>query len=266
MIIFLSTLFGLVVGSFLNVAILRGEEEESIRGRSRCRGCKKTLTAQELIPILSFLIQNGRCRNCKNPLLWQYPLVEGGTAILFAVAAWLIFENTFLAADSWSFFYLLISSVVISAGIVIFVSDLRSFIIPDGAVIILLVCAVLFIFSSAYFGAGSSYIDLGKNIVTAVVLSGFLGGLWLFSGGTWMGLGDAKLFFPLALLLGFPTSLVAFLFSFWIGSLGAIALLFLKKFGLRDHIPFGPFILIGAALAFFYTDFFLQISGLEHFF
>lgn len=265
MIILLSTLFGLTVGSFLNVVILRGEEGKSIGGRSHCRTCKKILSPGELIPLLSFLAQKGRCRNCKIPLTWQYPLVEGGTAILFAASSWIITQN-FYAQSTWMISNLLISWVVISAGIVILISDLRNFIIPDGSVVILLACAALFLFANAYWGNSFSYDEVGKNIIASIVLSGFLTGLWFFSGGTWMGLGDAKLFFPLALLLGFPVSLVALLFSFWVGSIGALLLLLFKNFGLRDHIPFGPFILLGSLLAFFYADRFLHFSGLSNFF
>src|SRR3990167_5653720 len=88
-------IFGLVVGSFLNVVILRGNRGESFtRGRLRCESCGKELAWFELIPLLSFALQCGRCRSCGAALSRQYPLVEFATGVLFAAAAWLFFIDS----------------------------------------------------------------------------------------------------------------------------------------------------------------------------
>src|SRR3989344_9213859 len=83
-----SFLLGLVVGSFINVVIRRGEKGEKLTGRSHCESCGKMLSFLELIPVLSYLVLRGRCRNCNAPFSLQYPLVELGTGILYATVAW----------------------------------------------------------------------------------------------------------------------------------------------------------------------------------
>jgi len=83
--IFASFLFGSAVGSFLNVVIDRTTRRESILGRSYCDHCKVTLSTVDLIPIISFVAQGAKCRYCSKPLSYQYPIVEGITALLFAL-------------------------------------------------------------------------------------------------------------------------------------------------------------------------------------
>ncbi|MBU6415024.1 A24 family peptidase [Patescibacteria group bacterium] len=97
LVLLLAFLFGLSVGSFLNVVILRYHKADSdssgfafhlLRGRSHCPHCKKTLGFWELIPVLSFLMQGGRCQSCRKPISWQYPLVELATGVVFALIVW----------------------------------------------------------------------------------------------------------------------------------------------------------------------------------
>lgn len=132
-----SLLLGLSVGSFLNVVILRGAEGKSLRGRSQCQNCFKTLTVFELIPVLSFILQKGKCRSCAASLSLQYPLVESGTAILFFLATWFLTDN-FFYLDGLIIFQILLAFVGISTSLVILVSDLKYKIVPDGALLFLL--------------------------------------------------------------------------------------------------------------------------------
>lgn len=249
---------GLTVGSFLNVVIMRGARGEKPFGRSRCNSCKKTLSPRELIPVLSFALQKGRCRSCGTVLSWQYPLVELGTAALFSVFFWYFFA--LLSYDTWFFLQILGVFVMISAGMVILVSDLRWQIIPDGAVFILFLYSVFVLFYR-YFVFSGEESNLLFDLLAAAVVSFFFFALWFFSEGRWMGLGDAKLMFPLSLILGFPYSFLAFLFSFWIGGAVGIFLIVLRLKTLSNRIPFGPFILLGAVLAYFFGDSVLHSSG-----
>ncbi len=115
-------IFGLAVGSFLNSVIYRLEKKESIiKIRSHCPYCKKTLSWFELIPIMSFILQKGRCRKCHKQISWQYPLVELATGLLFV--GLYVSGFTFQDLVFWLF--------VISCLIVIFVYDLKHYIIPD---------------------------------------------------------------------------------------------------------------------------------------
>lgn len=257
-------LLGLIIGSFLNVLIIRKSVRKSLYGRSRCMKCRKTLSPLELIPVVSFAIQKGRCRRCGVALLWQYPLVELLMAVLFVAATHLFFPD--FLADGYSVVTLLLFWAGIAAGIVILVTDIRSQIIPDYAVAILFILGVFASFSRV--GLEHSYYawyypnPFAADWIAALLISGFFASLWFFSKGRWMGFGDAKLILATSLIVGFPASLVAFLFSFWIGALFGIVVLCREGGKLKSKIPFGPFILIATALAYFFTDYFLAFNTL----
>lgn len=261
---------GLVVGSFLNVVILRGARSQSLGGRSRCDSCAKTLGIGELIPLISFLIQKRRCRSCSAALSWQYPIVESATAVSFAGAAWYIFSlssASSLAVSQWLLAsgYWLLASVAIAAGIVILVSDLRWQIIPNGAVAALLAAAGG---AAAIRALGNDFrISSGVQIVWdlqfALIFAAVLALIWFVSRGRAMGLGDAKLIFASSLLVGFPASISAVLFSFWLGGIAGVLLLAAGAGTLKSRIPFGPFILAGTALAYFFSELFLAFTGLD---
>lgn len=263
----LAFLVGLVVGSFLNVVILRGVRGESIRGRSRCEACRKTLGARELIPILSYIMQKARCRSCGSALLWQYPLVELGTGAAFAVTVWYLgFPADYLDISIFQYLGLATALVAASAGIVILVADLRFQIIPNGAVLALLIAGIGRLLLQAKLGTPApslAWNNLAADIISALIAALFLASLWFFSRGRWMGLGDAKLIFATSLLVGFPASPVAILFAFWLGGVVGIFLFAAGRHTLKSRIPFGPFILVGAVLAFFLSGPFLAFSGLD---
>ena len=244
-----SFFLGLVVGSFINVVVRRGERGEKITGRSHCESCGKTLSFLELIPVLSFLFLRGRCRNCNAPFSLQYPLVELGTGVSYALAGWFFLDFSF---DLLSFLSWLAVFLGIGAAMIIAVSDIRSHIIPNGAVLALL---ALGLFRSVYVlsqtKSSTFVLDLVWDMVAALVIALFLAALWYFSGGRWMGFGDVKLIFVTSLILGFPAAFMAFLLAFWLGGLFGIILIVSRQKTLQSHIPFGPFILVGAALAYF---------------
>ncbi len=253
--ILLAVLFGFSVGSFLNVLIIRGERGESFRGRSYCESCKTVLSAKELIPVLSFIIQKGRCRNCGAALSWQYPIIELGTAIFYGFAAWYVLPS--LNFDVRSLLLLIAVFSGIGATIVILVSDFRFEIIPNGAVIVLLLIG----FASIAIRYASGEV-IYRDVVTAIAFSAFFSLLWLISRGQWMGLGDGKLIFPTSLILGYPASLLAFLLSFWAGGIVGIFLIIAGKRSPQNHMPFGPFILLGGAIAYFFSEKILYLAGL----
>ena len=257
-------LFGLVIGSFLNVAIRRPIRGESLFGRSHCESCKKTLTAFELIPVFSFLVLRGRCRSCNSPLSLQYPLVELGTALAFLLVGVLFSPQELYG---WSFLlFIKISLILIglSASIVIFVVDLKEKIIPDSPFFIL--------FGTALFGALLRYTSFYpysfdsslflKDAGAALCFAFFFAALWFFSGGAWMGFGDAKLVLATSLALGYPVSIAAFLFSFWLGGIGGGVLLLMRRVAMKSQIPFGPFILAASVIAYFSAPYFFEESRL----
>jgi leader peptidase (prepilin peptidase)/N-methyltransferase len=250
-VLFFIFLFGLAIGSFLNVVINRGLRGETLRGRSHCESCGTVLSAKELIPLVSFVWQKARCRRCREKISWQYPLVELVTAFSFAAAAhYLDFPRHF---DIKTALFALAAFSAIGAAIVIAVSDFRERIIPDGAVLILFLLGA----ASAFFRQ-----SIGKDFLAAAAFALFLGSLWLVSRGRWIGFGDVKLMSTLALLVGFPSSLAAVLFSFWTGGIAGAILFALGLKSLKSEIPFGPFILAGSLLAFFFSEFFFSFAGL----
>lgn len=264
-----SLALGLAVGSFLNVAVLRGAEGKSLRGRSHCQSCFKALTVFELIPVFSYISQKGKCRSCAASLSLQYPMVESGTAIAFFFTTWLLTDN-FFYLDYLVIAKIILAFVGISASLVILVSDIKYKVIPDGALLFLLPIGFIASFWGEIFQSSNEEIFLNisrdefwYDLSAAIILFFLFASMWFFSRGTWMGFGDAKLIFATSLIIGFPASLVAFLLSFWLGSLAAIIILLLKMRGLRDQVPFGPYILLGTLLALFFTPEFIRWTNLS---
>ena len=206
---FLFFVLGAVVGSFLNVVILRYGTGRGFFGRSACFSCWRKLSWFELAPIFSFLFLRGRCRHCDSRVSWQYPLVEFLAGIIFLATFWkfpdVLASGALRLALILSFLYYL---AVFSLLIVIAVYDLRHKIIPDGPVYAFACTALIFLFLThppIEFFRSPAVFDLLAGPLAALPF--FF--LWFFSGGRWMGLGDAKL----ALGLGWFLGLTGVLFS-----------------------------------------------------
>jgi len=215
-------ILGISFGSFLNSVIYRLENKESIiKGRSHCPYCGKTLSWFELIPLVSFLLQKGRCRHCQKRISWQYPLVELATGILFAF----ITTNVFVL-------------FVVSCLVVIFVYDLKHYIIPDKIIYPAIIVAILYNLYSLFY----------YNFLAAIIAGAFFLFIILISRGKWMGVGDFKLAIFMGLVLGWPNILVALFLAFLVGASVSVVLIILKRKTLKSEIPFGPF-LAGATIA-----------------
>jgi len=243
---------GLIIGSFLNVVILRiGSGLSPAKGRSQCFSCGKTLTWKELLPVLSFVAQKGKCRGCKSRISWQYPLVETISAII-VISSYVVMQPvTVIGFASWILaviFFLLL--VVVSA------YDIRHKLIFDFHSLIIAVVGCAF----AFVRTGSFTLPALNDLLAAIYIPLFFFIVWVVTRGRGIGLGDAKLAVGLALFLGFSKGIAAVMLAFWIGticSLGIIAVqkLFLKKKGLslKSEVPFGPFLALGTAIAFFFS-------------
>jgi prepilin signal peptidase PulO-like enzyme (type II secretory pathway) len=231
-------LFGLAVGSFLNCLIYRLETGKSFfKGRSFCPHCQHILGWQDLIPILSFLILKGKCRYCHQKISWQYPLVELATALIFP----LIFITRI---NIWTGVYLLI---ITSFLIIIFVYDLKHYIIPDKVIYPAIGIAVLY----QLFGIWPPTKILwavGFGILPSV----FFLAIILFSHERWMGFGDFKLVVLMGLILGFPNILVALFLAFFLGAIIGMGLVISGKKQLSSEVPFGPFLVTGTFFALFF--------------
>lgn len=245
MIIAIFFVFGLIIGSFLNVVIYRLDMAESLMGRSHCRHCKTKIAWYDNIPFFSFLLLRARCRKCEQKISWQYPLVEIGTGIAFAILA----TKFFVLADMNSWFLTGYYLLAFSALIVIFVYDLLHMEIPT----VVLWSAVAFAISCNLIldWSGMSSAGLLNNITYSGALAAFSAFAFFFllsaiSHEKWMGMGDAFLVILLGLILGWPKILLALFLAFLVGAIYGIITLALKKKKMNSQIPFAPFLIAGA--------------------
>jgi len=255
--IILFFVFGLVIGSFLNVVIYRYHTEKSILGRSACMSCQDKLVWYDLVPLFSFFLLKGRCKTCKTKISRQYPIVEFLTGVVFALLFFkfqdLFFWNLLMFTMTYVYY-----AVLFSILIVISVYDWKHKIIPDGLVLLFGVLAFIsvFLFSGSIFNL---HIPQTLEVFSGVILAAPFALIWLLSKGAWMGLGDAKLELGLGWLLGLSWGLSAVALAFWSGALVGIVLIvfskvyskfFPTKHSLKSEIPFAPFLAMGALIAF----------------
>ena len=244
-------LFGLIVGSFLNVVILRWNTGMTIsKGRSRCFSCGKTLDWYELIPLASFFLQRGSCRKCGSKISWQYPLVELGGGLAF-VFAYIHTSGAFYSGLAFASFIL--TAALLCLYIVVVAYDMRHKIIPDFfSYLAGIVSLCLIGVDWAATGAIDPY-----RLIAGPALFLFFWAFWYFSKGTWMGLGDGKLALSMGWALGLSQGLAALMLSFWIGAIISLAIMAFQrikngksKLGMRSEIPFGPFLILGFLTVF----------------
>ncbi len=247
-------IFGLIVGSFLNVVILR-HGARSLGGRSSCFSCGKTLSWYELVPVFSWLVQKGRCRGCDARISVQYPLVEATTGIAFAL----------IGVASIGFAQQAVAAILASLLIVIAVYDIEHTIIPDEWVYafaaVALISSIMF---SPELGFASALTIFLSGVVVALPL--FL--LWFISRGTWMGFGDVKLALGMGWLLGTIQGLQALLLAFVIGAIVSVCILMplpkilralrITRLGsrhraltMKSEVAFGPFLIAATSLVWF---------------
>ena len=239
---------GLIIGSFLNVVILRLHAGKSfVRGRSHCPACHKTLQWYELIPVLSFAVQGGQCRHCHKRISWQYPIVELATGALFGELFWQLRPDLAAnAARSWVELVLLlvIAALLLAGG----VYDWRWSQLPDHFTLPAVVLALMLLVAQN----GSDWHATLMRITAALITVVVFGGLWALSGGRWMGDGDIRLVAVMGLLVAWQELLLAFFIAFDVAAIVALILLATKRKKRTDQIAFGPFLLIGLLIAYFW--------------
>ncbi|MBR7554444.1 prepilin peptidase [Allobacillus sp. GCM10007491] len=228
---------GLILGSFYNVVGLRIPNRESIvRPPSHCPNCQHRLTPLELIPVFSYIALGGKCRNCRSKISPIYPFFEALTAALF------VFVFYHVGFD-WN---LLIAWSLISLLIIISISDIHTQLIPDRVLIfffLLIGVSRILIptdpWYDAYLGAVVGFLLL---LILAVISRGGMGG------------GDIKLYAVLGLALGYQNTILSLLLAAFLGTIVGLILMLLGKIKRGIPFAFGPFIALGALLAYFYGD------------
>jgi leader peptidase (prepilin peptidase)/N-methyltransferase len=260
-------ILGACIGSFLNVVIYRVPNELSIvLPNSACPNCKTSIRPYDNIPILSWLLLGGKCRNCKKPIAWRYPAVELLTAIVFVLTYWQIGLTPFLP----------VALIFVATMIALVFIDSEHMILPNVITypLFVLAVAVRIVFPIVFGGEFSdmSYAPISQLqgyplwvvSLAAAVLGALVGGgsLWLV-GALWkllrgvdaMGLGDVKMMFAVGALLGWRlTILTIFLGAFSGAIIGVMMIAKQKTKDMQAQIPFGIFLGIGAIISMLVGD------------
>ena len=246
MFIFAAAALGLILGSFLNALLFRFNTGRSaLRGRSRCMHCGHTLAFLDLVPVLSYLYLWGKCHYCRSRLSVQYPIVEAAAAALSVLVYLQHQEPVPFALGLGAWLTLLF----------IVVYDLRHRIIPWSASGLLAFLGLINVWT---LGFGVWDFAAGPLLAAPLLL------ISLVSRGRWMGWGDGALQLGLGWLLGITAGLPAFFIAFWTGAVvGILLMLFRKGVTMKSEVPFAPFLIFGAACAYFaYVDFFQTLPAL----
>lgn len=257
----LAFVFGALIGSFLNVVVWRVPQGLSIvRPASACPACGHEIAWYDNIPIVSWLVLRGRCRNCAAPMSVRYPLVEAGTAIAFALVVWGPYGGLYPFALLPALLYWA------AVGIALTLIDLDHHRLPN--VIVLpsyIVTAALLLLASVLTG------DYGRLISAAIGCVALFGLYWLlataYRGG--MGFGDVKLAGVLGMLLGWvgwPALIVGAFAAFLLGGVVGGILMIGRRATRKSRIPFGPFMIAGAWVGVIagsaIADSYLTLTGL----
>lgn len=223
-------IFGITIGSFLNVCIYRIPLGESIvTAPSHCMTCGWKLKWYDMVPVFSWLVLGGKCRNCKSKISVQYPIIEGVNGILYVMIC-------AVNGLEWSS---VIYCFMASALLVLSIIDWRTYEIPFGINVFLFVLGV----AMTILDRG----NLAEHLIGMICVSGLLGILYLLTGGRAIGGGDIKLMFACGLLLGWELILLAFFLGCIIGSVVHIIRMSVKKAG--RMLAMGPYLSAGILLA-----------------
>ena len=223
-------IFGITIGSFLNVCIYRIPLGESIvMAPSHCMTCGRKLKWYDMVPVFSWLVLGGKCRNCKSKISVQYPIIEGVNGILYVMIC-------AVNGLEWSS---VIYCFMASALLVLSIIDWRTYEIPFGINVFLFV-----------LGIAMTILDRGnlvEHLIGMICVSGLLGILYLLTSGRAIGGGDIKLMFACGLILGWKLILLAFFLGCIIGSVVHIIRMSVKKAG--RMLAMGPYLSAGILLA-----------------
>ncbi len=243
-------ILGLAVGSFVNVLIYRIPLKKSfVLPSSACASCGSKLSALELIPILSYLFQRGKCKHCGEKISLRYPLIELLTAVVFVA----LLHKYGISVPFFAFAFLMIILIVV------FFIDIDHKIIPNGLVIVGLAGGILlFVYNCLspmpeIYGDNKWWTPLagllpGSGFLLLVAILGSL----LYKTDDAMGMGDVKLMAPIGMFFGWKLCLVALFVSVVLGGVVSLMLMVFRIKKRKDTVAFGPFIVIGALVTILY--------------
>jgi prepilin signal peptidase PulO-like enzyme (type II secretory pathway) len=245
-------IFGLIVGSFLNVVILRYSTDKNLGGRSHCPKCNHQLSWYELIPVVSFVVQLGKCRSCKEKISSQYFLVELMTAVVFFFISHFLFQQ-YNYLGTGKLIALLIPLLITAVfAIIITAYDIRHKLVPFLWFLLMVLFSLVFLIIGYFFGL--SLESFGRfitvHLLGLVVVVPFLA-IWLFSSGKYIGFADIEIIAWIGFFFGLFSGVIAVITAFYIGAI--FALIYVGYHKIKGHsyasvrkvqIPFAPFLLV----------------------
>ncbi len=253
-------LFGLLIGSFLNVVVYRETLEiknplKSFKwlppwfmGKSHCVHCHHPLSWRENIPLLSFLFLKGRCSYCQKSISWRYPVIELFTAIEFIWLYYLIKQFVFFKQleGVYSLGVLVFWLFVFSLSFVLTYIDIKTYTLPDSLLLPAIFVGILRLF----FTGRWQFLLAGAGLML------FYLSLYLITSRKGIGFGDVKLGFFIGVVLGWwQWILVATFIAFLTGAIVGVILIILKKKHMKSPLPFGPFLLLGMLITKLWGDY-----------
>ena len=236
------SLLGLIVGSFSNVCIYRIPRNESIiYPASHCPKCRTTIKPIDNIPLLSYVLLKGRCRNCKSKISIQYPIVELLTGLIYLII-YLVY-----GLSIQTLIYIILSSALI---IIAFI-DLYQQIIPD----VISLPGIVIGFILSFFVPYISFVNSALGVVVGggIILVIGMGGSAIYKKEA-MGGGDVKLAAMIGAFLGWRYIIISLFLGFFLGALIGIILIMTKIKKREDVVPFGPFIILGSFITLIWGE------------
>jgi prepilin signal peptidase PulO-like enzyme (type II secretory pathway) len=256
-------LLGTILASFMNVIVLRLHTKETgmLFGRSHCPNCHHTLSAMDLIPLFSWIFLRGKCRYCKKSISLEYPLIELIGGLFFVLLGFFasLGSITNMLSETSSLLFLIYVLFLGSLLFILTLSDIRYLEIDLFVAFLSIITAIFgfFFFNSLpYFSHSWQSAGIGILIPvlffgTQIIISRFLITKW----GQWIGSGDVFIGIFMGILLGWEKTILAILLAYFIGGIIGIVILALGK---RGEIAFGPFLIIGTIISFFFGNFLLS--------
>ena len=234
-----------------NSTNIRNQKYSILNGRSMCTHCKHELAWYDLIPVVSWLSVGGKCRYCKKPISWQYPVVEVTTSLLFVMSYifWPLGLNSWLDILNFGVWLILLTGFM-----ALIVYDVRWMLLPNRLVYPMAVLALLLAIVNIIFQPGGIDFVLAINtLVSLFIASGIFYIIFWLSNGRWIGGGDIKIGVVIGLLLQDPAEsfLVLFLASI-IGTVVVVPGLLSGKLTRSSKIPFGPFLIVATILVYIF--------------
>lgn len=240
---------GLGIGSFLNVVLFRMETEKKFwNGRSECMNCHHTLEWYELVPVFSYIIQRGKCRECEVSLSPQYPLVEIGTALLFGGLSFLYIPNikAFLSLSWVDYVYVILVLTLITQLIIVFVYDIRYQLIPAIQLRAIQVLGLIWFILHYYQNR-----IISDSWLTVLLSVGIILFLYIITKKQAIGWGDLELFAGLGFLIPFMWFVPFFFGSFIIGTIWGLTVMAINhNSSLKQKIAFGPSIIVSFVIIY----------------